>query len=278
VAPADERGADVTSGAPAVTIRVVVVDDQPLARSGLRTIIDGEPDLSVVGDAADGREGLALIERAMPDVAVMDLRMPVLDGIEATARIVAAGLPVQVLVLTTFDDEQLVHEALRAGASGFLLKDASPDRMVAAIRTVHEGHAVLAPEVTRAVIARGTKPAQPRRSELARVGELTAREREILIIVGRGLSNRDIGRRLFVSEGTVKTHVSNILAKTGCHSRAQAVALAYDTGLIVPVRDQGSVGEPASRTWVEPVDRVRLRRWTAAGEAGEPARIREPGP
>jgi DNA-binding NarL/FixJ family response regulator len=233
-------------------IRVVVVDDQPLARSGLQAIIDGEPDLSVVGGAADGREGLALIERTMPDVAVMDLRMPVLDGIEATARIVAAGLPTQVLVLTTFDDERLVHDALRAGASGFLLKDATPDRMVAAIRTVHQGHAVLAPEVTRAVIARGTKAAQPRPSELARVGELTAREREILVIVGRGLSNRDIGRRLFVSEGTVKTHLSNILAKTGCHSRAQAVALAYDTGLIAPAHERAAGDEPGPRTWVEP--------------------------
>jgi DNA-binding NarL/FixJ family response regulator len=124
--------------------------------------------------------------------------------------------------------------------------------MVAAIRTVHQGHAVLAPEVTRAVIARGMRPAQPRRSELSRVEELTAREREILTIVGRGLSNRDIGRRLFVSVGTVKTHVSNILAKTGCHSRAQAVVLAYDTGLIAPAHEQASGGEPGPRTWAEP--------------------------
>jgi DNA-binding NarL/FixJ family response regulator len=253
VVPVEECDADGPSGAAAVVIRVVVVDDQPLARSGLRAIIDGEPDLSVVGDAADGREGLALIERAMPDVAVMDLRMPVLDGIETTARIVAAGLPVQVLVLTTFDDDQLVYEALRAGASGFLLKDASPDRMVAAIRTVHQGHAVLAPEVTRAVIARCTRSVvEPRPLVHSRLSELTAREREILTIVGRGLSNRDIGRRLFVSEGTVKTHVSNILAKTGCHSRAQAVALAYDAGLIAPTLEQGpsACGDEASpRTW-----------------------------
>jgi DNA-binding NarL/FixJ family response regulator len=215
-------------------IRVVVVDDQPLARSGLGVIIDAETDLTVVGDAANGQDGVELIRRTAPDVAVMDLRMPVLDGIEATAQVVAAGLTTQILVLTTFDDDQLVHQALRAGASGFLLKDASPDQLVAAIRTVHRGQAVLAPEVTRAVIARGTTTDGPTRVDDGALGQLTEREREILVLVARGLSNRDIGRQLFVSEGTAKTHVSNILAKTGRHSRVQIVALAYDAGFIRP--------------------------------------------
>lgn len=228
-------------------IRVVVIDDQPLARSGLRVIIDGEPDLTVVGEAPDGREGLGLIARTTPDVAVMDLRMPVLDGIGATARIVAEGLPTQVLVLTTFNDEQLVHQALRAGAAGFLLKDASPDQLVNAIRTVHQGHAILAPEITRTVIARyanhtvpGAHAGPDAGSDTGRpdvppaLRDLTEREREVLILVAQGRSNREIGHRLYVGEGTVKTHVSNIPAKTGRHSRVHLVALAYDTGFIHP--------------------------------------------
>jgi DNA-binding NarL/FixJ family response regulator len=166
----------------------------------------------------------------------MDLRMPVLDGIAATAEIAAAGMKTQILVLTTFDDEELVYQALQAGASGFLLKDASPDQLVAAIRTVHRGQAILAPEVTRAVIARYRTADRPgdRGAETKALGELTNREREVLVLVVEGLSNREIGRRLFVSEGTVKTHVSNILAKTGRHSRVQIVAYAYDVGFIRP--------------------------------------------
>ncbi len=229
-----------------MTIRVVVVDDQPLARSGLRAIIDDEPDLDVVGDAEDGHAGVALIRATRPDVAVMDLRMPRLDGIGATERIVADGLATQVLVLTTFDDEELVYRALQAGASGFLLKDASADQLVGAIRTVHRGHSILAPEITRAVIARyaaGGRPgtdrwpptAGPRPSSFADpLSELTGRERQILILLADGLSNREIGRRAFVSEGTVKTHVSSILAKTGRHSRIQLVGLAYEARLVGP--------------------------------------------
>ncbi len=215
-------------------IRVVIVDDQPLARSGLRSIIDGETGMAVVGEAPDGLSGLELVRSVHPDVAVMDLRMPVLDGIGATARIVAEGLETQVLVITTFDDDELVYESLSAGASGFLLKDASADQMIAAVRTVHQGHAILAPEVTRAVIARYATTRVRRSPSDAVLATLTEREREILTLVARGLSNRDIGTRLYVSEGTAKTHVSNILSKTGLHSRVQLVALAYEIGFVRP--------------------------------------------
>ncbi len=215
-------------------IRVIIVDDQPLARSGLRSIVDDEEGMTVVGEAPDGRAGVELVRRLHPDVAVMDLRMPVLDGIGATAQIVAEGLPTQVLVITTFDDEQLVYEALSAGASGFLLKDASADQMIAAVRTVHQGQAILAPEVTRAVIARYATAGAPLSSADPTVATLTEREREILTLVARGLSNRDIGRRLFVTEGTAKTHVSSILSKTALHSRVQLVAFAYEVGFVRP--------------------------------------------
>ncbi|MGL5811495.1 MAG: response regulator [Nocardioides sp.] len=214
-------------------MRVVIVDDQPLARSGLRSIIDHEPGLAVVAEAADGREGVERVATTAPDVVVMDLRMPVLDGIGATAQILRRRPATRVLVMTTFDDEELVYQALSAGASGFLLKDASPDQMIAAIRTVHRGQAILAPEVTRGVISRYAGP-PPERATDTRLDGLTDREREVLTLVARGLSNREIAERLFVGEGTVKTHLSNILTKTGRYSRVHLVALAYETGFVTP--------------------------------------------
>ncbi|MGL4178508.1 MAG: response regulator transcription factor [Dermatophilaceae bacterium] len=219
-----------TTGHP--TIRVAVVDDQPLARGGLRTIIDGEPDLTVVGDAADGAAAVRLVSRTAPDVVVMDLRMPVMDGIEATRRIVADENRTQVLVLTTFDDDELVRDALAAGAAGFLLKDASPEQLVGAIRVIHGGHAILSPEVTRAVVTRSlTTGGGPDAVAASAVGRLTGREREVVALVANGLSNREIADRLVVGEGTVKTHVSNALGKTGCRSRVHLVALAYESGM-----------------------------------------------
>ncbi|MGL5866656.1 MAG: response regulator transcription factor [Dermatophilaceae bacterium] len=230
----DATTADATTGdlptGDLPTIRVAVVDDQPLARSGLRSIIDGEPDLTVVGDAPDGAAALPLVARTAPDVVVMDLRMPVMDGIEATRRIVAAQGRTQVLVLTTFDDDELVRDALAAGAAGFLLKDASPEQLLGAIRVVHGGHAILSPEVTRAVVSRSLSTRDGSGAASA-LGRLTGREREVVALVAHGLSNREIADRLVVGEGTVKTHVSNALGKTGCRSRVHLVALAYQSGM-----------------------------------------------
>jgi DNA-binding NarL/FixJ family response regulator len=219
-----------------MSISVAVVDDQPLARGGLRTIIDSEPDLVVVGEAADGQQALRLVAATAPDVVVMDLRMPVMDGIEATRRVLAGHPGIRVLVLTTFDDDELVQDALRAGAAGFLLKDASPEQLVHAIRMVHGGHTVLAPEITRAVVARSVTaggPA-PRAGSAALLARLTEREREIMTLLAGGLSNRQIASRLVVTEGTVKTHVSNILGKTERTSRVHLVSLAYESGLVQP--------------------------------------------
>jgi DNA-binding NarL/FixJ family response regulator len=215
-------------------IRVAIVDDQPLARSGLRSIIESEPDMTVVGEAGNGAEGVTLIRASRPDIAIMDLRMPILDGIAATTQVVADTLDTQILVITTFDDDELVYRALQAGASGFLLKDSTPEQMITAIRTVRQGHAILAPEITRAVIARYAANNEPVRTVGVALDSLTEREHEIVVLVAQGLSNREIGHRLFVSEGTVKTHVSNILTKTGLHSRVQIVALAYEAGFIRP--------------------------------------------
>lgn len=215
-------------------IRLAIVDDQPLARSGLRSIIESESDMTVVGEAANGAEGVALIRESSPDIAIMDLRMPILDGIAATKQVVADDRDTQILVITTFDDDELVYQALQAGASGFLLKDSTPQQMIAAIRTVYQGHAILAPEITRAVISRYAAGRAPASRIGAGFGSLTEREREIVLLVAQGLPNREIGHRLFVSEGTVKTHVSNVLTKTRLHSRVQIVALAYEAGFIRP--------------------------------------------
>ncbi len=218
-----------------MTTRVVIVDDQGMVRAGFRSLLATEADIEVVGDAADGEAAVRLVEELRPDVTLMDIRMPVLDGIAATKQIVASGLPTKVLVLTTFDLDEYVFEALRAGASGFLLKDAPAEELASAIRVVAAGESLLAPGVTRRVIdAFVTRAAPPRTATDDRVATLTPRELEVLGLIARGLSNMDIADRLFVSEGTTKTHVSNVLAKLGLRDRVQAVVFAYEAGVVVP--------------------------------------------
>jgi DNA-binding NarL/FixJ family response regulator len=215
-----------------VSIRVVVADDQALVRSGFRMILESKPGLAVVGEAGDGAEAVALTERLAPDVVLMDVRMPGVDGLEATRRIVTAGSPARVIVLTTYDVDDSVFAALRAGASGFLLKDVRPAELVEAIRVVARGDALLAPSVTRRLLDRfaGTLPEAP----AADLDELTAREVEVLRLVALALSNAEIAERLVLTEATVKTHVSAILRKLGLRDRVQAVVLAYDVGLVRP--------------------------------------------
>jgi DNA-binding NarL/FixJ family response regulator len=219
-----------------VSIRVLVADDQTLVRAGFRVLVDSAADLEVVGEAGDGVEAVELAARERPDVVLMDIRMPRLDGLEATRRIVADELlaGVRVLVLTTFDLDEYVYEALRAGASGFLLKDTPPADLLAAIRVVAAGDALLAPGVTRRLIAEFARRPEPSTVTPAALAGLTDREREVLALVARGLSNAEIAERLVVSVATAKTHVSRVLAKLGARDRAQLVMLAYETGLVTP--------------------------------------------
>ena len=214
---------------------VLIVDDQALVRVGLRKILEAEPQLDVVGEAADGEDAVTEARRTRPDVVLMDIRMPVLDGIEATRRIVAAQPGTRVLMLTTFGLDTYVYEALRAGASGFMLKDAPPEEIAAGVRIVASGEALLAPAVTRTVIEEFAKqsPAAPTTPPVA-VEELTPREREVLDLLVRGLSNPEICERLVISEATAKTHVARILQKLGLRDRVQAVIYAYESGLIAP--------------------------------------------
>ena len=216
-----------------MTTRVLIADDQALMRGGFRMIVDAEDDLEVVGEAIDGADAVRRYEALTPDVVVMDVRMPTMDGIEATRRITAVDPPGRVLILTTFDLDEYVFDALRAGASGFLLKDRPPEEHVAAIRLVARGEALLAPSVTRRLIERFAtlppEPAPPRGLE-----ELTDREREVLVLMARGRSNAEIASDLFVAETTVKTHVGRVLHKLGLRDRAQAVVLAYESGLVHP--------------------------------------------
>ena len=218
-------------------IRVLLVDDQELVRTGFRMILDGQAEIEVVGEAADGKAGVKAARHLRPDVVVMDIRMPVLDGIEATRRIVRDGVApeARVLVLTTFDADENVVEALRAGASGFLLKDVTPADFVVAIKTIAAGDALLAPTVTRRLLDRFADRLPPVNDERSiALRDLTEREVEVLKLVARGLSNREIADHLVLAEPTVKTHVSHVLDKLDLRDRAQAVVVAYEAGLIRP--------------------------------------------
>jgi DNA-binding NarL/FixJ family response regulator len=216
-------------------IRVLVADDQPLLRTGFRMVLGGEPDLDIVGEAGDGLEAIELARRLLPDVVLMDIRMPRQDGVASTQAIVAARLPVRVLVLTTFDLDEYVVGALRAGASGFLTKDVPAEDLIAAIRTVAAGDAVVAPHILNRLLGQFAQAAPPQPAPTShRIDSLTEREREVLSQLARGLSNAEIARELSVSETTVKTHVGHVLTKLGLRDRVQAVVLAYETGLVRP--------------------------------------------
>jgi DNA-binding NarL/FixJ family response regulator len=217
-----------------VTIRVVVADDQGMVRSGFSVLLNAQPDIEVAGEARNGQEAIASATELSPDVILMDVRMPVLDGLQATRAISALPDPPKVLVLTTFDLDDYVYEALRAGASGFLLKDASARELADAVRLVAAGDALLAPGVTRRLIAEFARLGAPRSPGRRQLDGLTERESEVLALVARGLSNAEIAGQLVVAEQTVKTHVSRILMKLGLRDRTQAVVLAYETGLVQP--------------------------------------------
>jgi len=217
-----------------MSVRVVIADDQELVRTGFRVILNSEPGIEVVGEAGDGREAIEAALRLKPDVVLMDIRMPVLDGLAATRRIVTSpqGKP-RVLILTTFDLDEYVYEALRSGASGFMLKDNPADQLITAIRVVARGEALLAPSVTRRLIAEFAR-SHPPTEKPQRLAALSGREMEVLKLVARGLSNAEISAELYVAETTVRTHVGRILTKLGLRDRVQAVVLAYETGLVQP--------------------------------------------
>jgi len=214
-------------------IKVLVVDDQTLVRSGFRLILDAQPDIAVVGEAADGAEALALAAQTEPDVVLMDLRMPTMDGIEATRRLLAQPAPPRVLVLTTFDLDEHVYDAMKAGASGFLLKDVRPEQLADAVRAVTSGDTLLAPALTRRLVERFVASGRPGCAP-ATLDVLTERERDVLRLIAAGMTNAEIAARLVVSEATVKTHVNRLLAKLSLRDRTQAVVVAYETGLVRP--------------------------------------------
>lgn len=215
-----------------MSIGVVVADDQAIVRAGFRLLIDSEPDLTVLGEAADGAEAVALARQTSPDVILMDIRMPLMDGIAATRQVAADGKLPRVLILTTFDLDEYVFAALRAGASGFMLKDRPPEELLAAIRVIASGEALIAPNVTRRLIAHFVHQPDPVQAVPAALAELTAREREVLALIAAGLSNTEIAAKLVMSVPTAKTHVSRILAKLGARDRAQLVVMAYQSGLV----------------------------------------------
>ncbi len=221
-------------------LRILIADDQALVRAGFRMILEAQPDLEVVAEAADGEAAVRLTRRHRPDVVLMDIRMPVLDGLEATRRLLGpdasgaplAGSPPRIVILTTFDLDEYVYAALQAGAAGFLLKDVSPEHLVGAVRTVAVGDALLAPSITRRLVERfASPPAAPAVAPEA-LARLTARETDVLRLLARGMSNAEIAEQLVVSEATVKTHVAGILAKLDLRNRAQAVVIAYESGLV----------------------------------------------
>jgi DNA-binding NarL/FixJ family response regulator len=215
--------------------RVLIADDQQMVRQGFTVLLNTQPDIEVIGQAVDGLDAVAKVGDLAPEVVLMDIRMPELDGIEATRRIKAATPAVKVLVLTTFDIDEHVYDALRAGASGFLLKDASADQLAEAVRVVAAGDALLAPGITRRLIAEFTRlDGTPRAPLKERVGDLTERETEVLALIAQGLSNAEIAERLVVAEQTVKTHVGRILVKLGLRDRTQAAVFAYESGLVRP--------------------------------------------
>jgi DNA-binding NarL/FixJ family response regulator len=215
-----------------MSIRVLVADDQSMVRAGFRMLLAGQEDIEVVAEADNGIEAVEKAARFQPNVVLMDIRMPELDGLEASRRILAADRLARILILTTFDLDDYIYEALQAGASGFVLKDDPPEQLIAAIRTVAAGDALLSPGITRRVIRQFTRI--PRPAPPSELDELTSREREVLCLIAQGLSNAEIGRQLFISETTVKTHVTHVLQKLQLRDRVQAVVLAYQTGLLEP--------------------------------------------
>jgi len=219
-----------------MSIRVLVADDQSMVRAGFRLLLTGEQDIEVVAEASNGREAVAMAERFNPAVVLMDIRMPEIDGLEATRRILAANQSARILILTTFGLDEYVYEALKAGASGFVLKDDPAEQLINAVRTVAAGNALLSPAVTKRVIRQFTRIARP--APPKELGELTEREREILRLIATGLSNAEIGRALYIGETTVKTHVTHILQKLGLRDRVQAVVLAYQARLFERAFDE----------------------------------------
>ncbi|MDV8007234.1 MULTISPECIES: response regulator transcription factor [unclassified Rhodococcus (in: high G+C Gram-positive bacteria)] len=217
-------------------ITVFIADDQAMVRQGFGALLSAQPDISVIGDAPDGKIAVAEVSRLRPDVVLMDVRMPEMNGLDAARQILSAGWepPVRVLMLTTFDIDDYVYEALSVGASGFMLKDAPAEELIRAVRVVAEGQALLAPTVTRRLIADVTSRRAAPRARPAALDALTPREREVLELIARGLSNVEIAERLFVAEQTVKTHVGKVLSKLDLRDRAQAVVLAYESGLVTP--------------------------------------------
>jgi DNA-binding NarL/FixJ family response regulator len=220
-----------------VSARIFLVDDQPLVRAGFTMVIDSQDDMEVVAQASDGITAVEEMRARTVDVVLMDVRMPRMDGIEATAQILSQVPPERapkIIVLTTFDLDEYVVSAIRAGASGFLLKDAQPEELLGAIRTVHRGDAVIAPSATRRLLARVVATPDPQPKDASVLDALTEREREVLTLMGRGFSNQEIGAELFVAEATVKTHVGRVLAKLGARDRVQAVIISFETGLVEP--------------------------------------------
>lgn len=219
-------------------ITVLIVDDQPVVRAGLRLMLDAEPDITVVGDAGDGLAAVSAAAMLRPDIVVMDIRMPGIDGVEATRRILAEKTASAVLMVTTFDDEEYLLDSVRAGACGFLLKDAGPDLLAAAVRSAGRGDALIDPGMTRALIERRLRDpatdASPSSAASAKLASLSAREREVLSEIARGLSNSEIAERFFVSDATVKTHIGNVLSKLGVPSRVAAAVFAYESGFVRP--------------------------------------------